>query len=36
MLEDNRKIKAETGVGLMGMEEKKTISDILGHALLAY
>lgn len=36
MLEDNRKIKAETGVGLMGMEEKKTISDILGHALLVY
>ena len=36
MLEDNRQIKTENGVGLMGMEEKKTIWDISGHALLAY
>ena len=36
MLADNRKIKTETRVGLVGMEEKETIWDILGHVLLAY
>lgn len=36
MLADNRKIKTETRVGLVGMEEKETIWDSLGHVLLPY